>query len=274
MLRSILVPVDTSAEGTRGLRLAARIAGRTGAPLEVLHVRALDVSPEVAEWQLRSRAEELGARVPCTTTLLQGEDTVEALLAALADRPDGLVVLGTAARGPIGELLLGSVSEALLARSDRPLLLAGPRVDPTEPLGPSLVAAVAQRNTGERLVEPLALLTEALGAEPWFVQVAAPNGSRFGRGGDVAETGLVHRLADQARRRGLDAQWDVLHGRNAPAAIIDFTASMGGGIVAVASERWADPTQVHWSSTARTLVNRSPFPVLVVPVHTAAVSSG
>jgi hypothetical protein len=48
---------------------------------------------------------------------------------------------------------------------------------------------------------------------------------------------------------------------------VDFVADMGGGAVAVASERWAAPDRVRWASTARSLVHTSPFPVLVIPVR-------
>lgn len=269
MARSVLIPVDDSAESDRALVVGVTLAARAGLPVELVHVHT-GLARRVDEQELVARAAAV-APLACRATVLHHEDPVEALTAAFGDHPDDLVVLGTSARGPLGELLLGSVSEALLARVDHPLLLVGPQVVAGDPLGPSLVAAVADRRTGELLVDPVVDWASLLGADPWFVQVAEPTVGLFGRRADLAETGLVHRLAERARAGGLDAQWDVLHGRSAPASLVDFAVSMGGGIVAVASERWVDPDHVHWASTARALVHRSPFPVLVVPVHLAAV---
>jgi len=181
--------------------------------------------------------------------------------------------VATSARGPLSELLLGSVSEAILQRSHHPLLLVGPQAG-ARPIGPTVVAAVAALRTGEQLTPVVVDWARCFDAEPWFVQMGAPSTDADSwQRLDATETGLVHRLAEMVRAQSLDAQWDVLHGRDAPDALVDFTTTMGGGIVAVASERWTDPRHIHWTSTARALVQRSPFPVLVVPVEHQLVAS-
>lgn len=270
MARSIVVPVAHTNEGDRALGVAVGLARSSGLPLELIHVCVPGSDVAVAEWQLRARADRASG-VQVVATMLHDDDPVESLAVAFDERPDALVVLGSAARGPLSELLLGSVSEALLARTDRSMLLVGPQVRGDAPLGTAVVGAVGDLRTGELLVDPIADWVSSFGGDAWFVQVAAPSMLAAGRSLDTAETGLVHRLAARARLDGVDAQWDVLHGRSAPGALVDFATSMGGGVLAVASERWADPTHIRWTSTARSLVHRSPFPVLVVPVHTASV---
>lgn len=270
MFRSIAVPVDASDGSDRALRVAVELAERGELPIELITVAPHDATDRLDEHEARVRTQ---ARVvlQCTATRLYSHDPVGALVDAFDERPGALVVVGTRARGPVTELLLGSVSEAILGRTTHPLVLVGPHVA-DRPVGPAVIAAVDRQRTGELLAPAVVDWARRFGAEPWFVQVAPPLRPADVRStADVSETGLVHRLAESVRELHVDAQWDVLHGRSAPDALIDFTRSMGGGIVAVASERWTDPGHVHWASTARTLVHRSPYPVLVVPVEHALV---
>jgi len=266
MFRSIVVPVDFAGEGDRAAAVAARLAVVAGLPVELLRVAPPESSEELDRYELSVRADAL-APVSVATSRVVASDVVGVLADELEQRPDALLVLGTSARGPIGEFVLGSVSEALLARIDHPAVLVGPRVPEHAAIGESLVVAVNDQRTGETLLPSVADLARLFGIQPWFVQVAPPSpmlGESLERS---TETALVHRLAGELRELHLDAQWDVLHGRAVPETIIDFTASMDGGIIAVASERWAAEDRIHWSSTARSLVHRSPFPVLVVPLH-------
>lgn len=263
MYDSIVVPVDLTDVSDRAIRVARRLADASRLPLELVTVVPDDRSGIADRAQLEWRAECVGA----TAAVLIGDDAVEALTEHIEARPDVLVVLGTHARGPLSELLLGSVSEALLARVERPMLLVGPHVDADGSLGEVTVGAVADRAGGTAMVPWLAAWSETFRSEPWIVQVGKPTGTpEEGRG-----TGMVQRFASELRARGIDAQWDVLHGRSAPDALVDFTACMHGGVIAVASERWTSGHRHAWASTARSLVHRSPFPVLVVPLQRVPV---
>ncbi len=236
MFTSIVVPLDSGAEGDRAGALAERLAAQAGLPLEVLAVPGF---PELME--------------------------------AIDQRPDSLVVLGAKARGPIGSLVLGELSEAVLGRTDHPLLLVGPHA--TIDLGPNLVVAVADANAGAALLPSVLHWSRQLRFEPWFVQVAPKVTRWWEPPADLVEPGAVSQLASTARALGVDAQWDVLHGDDPAEAIEAFTTSMGGGVVAVASRRWASDARVHWTSTARSLVHRSPWPVLVQPLHDHALAA-
>jgi nucleotide-binding universal stress UspA family protein len=63
---------------------------------------------------------------------------------------------------------------------------------------------------------------------------------------------------------------ELLHDPDTADAIVGFTSQQGGGLIVIATRRWADPARRHWASTARRLVARSPFPVLVVPLPPTA----
>jgi nucleotide-binding universal stress UspA family protein len=257
MFKSVVVPVEPDGDAEHAVAIAEIVAGLARVPLELVTV----VAPGADLGRPRVAVEARARRSPvaCTATVAVHVDVAAALVDHLRRRPGALLVLATRARGPLSELLLGSVSEELLARADRPVLLVGPKARGCAVLGDAAVAAVADLPGGEAILPWVADWVTWIGGDAWVVQVGAP-------GGDGASA-LVQRLAGSLRDRGVPAQWDVLHRRSVPEALVDFTASMGGGVVLVASQRWTDPDRIRWSSTARALVHRSPFPVLVVPVH-------
>jgi Universal stress protein family len=68
--------------------------------------------------------------------MLYDDDAGRAVAEHLRSRPDALLVMASTARGPIGELLFGSVSEHVLAHAPRPAVVVGPHVEVAECDGP------------------------------------------------------------------------------------------------------------------------------------------
>jgi nucleotide-binding universal stress UspA family protein len=263
VFRSIVVPVDQSPASDRGVAIALGMARRAALPVRFLSVRTPSCDVIAAELDLRDRAIR-AFPVACTTTVVLDADVEGALVRAIAERPDSFVVLGTRARRAVGELLLGGVAEALLVRSDRPLVLVGPNVDAdSHPSPQNLVIAVDSETTAAALVLPVVEWANGFGGRPRVVQVAAkatvPSGP--------SDSAVVRTTAAALTEAGIEAEWDLLNGADLVSALISFTERLGGGVLAVATRRWADPRRIHWSSTARELVHRSPYPVLVLPLH-------
>jgi nucleotide-binding universal stress UspA family protein len=124
-----------TAEGRLAVAEAARLAETMGATLEVIAV--MDLPPDVALDEeaademldaLGRRAQEAvgevveqaGARVPVEGRCLQG-DPAEALLAASSTVD--LMVMGSRGQGPLGRLVLGSVSARVVHRMACPLVI-------------------------------------------------------------------------------------------------------------------------------------------------------
>jgi nucleotide-binding universal stress UspA family protein len=236
MFHSIVVPIDLGADGEHAVPVAADLAGRASSPVDLRYVK----------------------RTGGTTVF--------------ADRDDALVVLGTRARNPLGRLLLGGATEALLARTDEPLLLVGPHVE--VPLGPNLVVAVADANAGAAVLPAALEWARRFAFDLWFVEVAPKVAHWWESTDGQGEEGAAAALAATARALGVAARWDVLPAGDPATVISDFTTSMGGGVIAVTSRRWVDDdARTHWASTARALVHRAPFPVLVQPVHERVLST-
>jgi len=140
-MRSIIVGVDFSDNSERVLALAADIAGGFKAKLWLIHVAA--PNPEFVGYQagpqtvrdaraselreehrvLQSLAQKLRqAGLEATALLIEGS-TVEALLAQAAELEADLIVVGSHGRGVLGRALIGSVSEGVTRRGERPVLI-------------------------------------------------------------------------------------------------------------------------------------------------------
>ncbi|MGV9253647.1 universal stress protein [Streptomyces sp. NPDC003697] len=134
MPRTVAVGVDGSPESLAAAHWAAQEALRRGAGLDIVHAwrRPAGPAPYVvwdttdqdwAELILRQAVDSVGAAHP---TLAVGgrliEDTpVAALLAAVADAE--LLVVGSLGLGTVTGFVTGSVSQRVVARSSRPVVL-------------------------------------------------------------------------------------------------------------------------------------------------------
>ena len=143
MFRKILVPVDGSATGARGLREAIALAKDQKAKLRVVHVvdesmvvgiaeSGVDLEPffkglvangrRVLE-RARRAAEKAGARVETQLyESLGGSAATTILRDARKWRPD-LIVMGTHGRRGIRRVVLGSDAEHVVREASAPVLL-------------------------------------------------------------------------------------------------------------------------------------------------------
>ena len=138
-VKSILVPVDFSANSKHALAYAIQLADTFGASLHVIHV--LDDSFALAGYletyagdYMETAAQQAGAELEALLTPEQKARSSAALvvrigkpareiLAYLAEhREIGLVVMATAGRGRVARLMLGSVTESVVKAALCPVL--------------------------------------------------------------------------------------------------------------------------------------------------------
>lgn len=148
MYRTILVPLDGSAESEQALPLACQLARRSDAALHLVHAhRPATVSPifieglPVIDTELHSQVREhervymqrvrdrLTAEhgIACSSTLRDGDESVAAQIldAAITSGAD-LIVMTTHGRSGFAHLWLGSVAERIIRISPIPVLLVRP----------------------------------------------------------------------------------------------------------------------------------------------------
>lgn len=199
----ILVPLDGSDVAEAALPYAEAVARLTGAGLRLLTVVSKEPAgltgrpPEVREFLERVAGETLGAYLAATlnsfdssdvavaTSLVIG-DPVDEILAA-TDEPDiAMTVMATHGRGGAARLLVGSVADAVMRLSTRPVLLVRP---PESDQAPSpvtfrrLLVPLDGSADAELALAPATELASAAGArlclvrvEPWLSAMTAPYG--------------------------------------------------------------------------------------------------
>ncbi|SRR6266545_2688272 len=270
MFNSIIVPVDFEVDGDRALFVAAVLARRAALPLTFVTVSSPGIDAAADELLLDLRCARVsGARTD--RVVLRSNNPAGTIVDFLDDRPGALVVMGTHARGPLGERLFGSVSESVLAGTICPVVMVGPHVATTPPPAmATLVAGLDGSATSEAVLPTVSEWVRTFGGNPpWLVQVVEPRDSQpDDRGGDLSESGYLGRLAARLRDEGTPAEFDIAHGRRPVPSLLGVARRIPGPVLAVASERWTDRDSRHSFSTARALARQSPYPVLVV--HAAA----
>ena len=122
-MKTIVVATDGSAAALAAFASALELAEAQGAAMVVLHV-APGGSRGPGEAELLGGQEERARRrgVPCVTEVRDG-DPADAILRRAAELDADLVALGANGRTAASGARLGSVSNRVLQRSERPVLI-------------------------------------------------------------------------------------------------------------------------------------------------------
>lgn len=195
MIRSILVPLDGSTFGEHALPLAAWIARRAPASLQLVHVHRT-APPATIEGVILPNDVELSMRreerayldkvvdrlmketsVPVSSGLLDGDVATAIHDRAMAEKAD-FVVLSTHGRGAMGRFWLGSVADELVRRLPMPILLVRPTEGPVDLDAPPAIKNILLPLDGsplaEQMLEPALALGGVLGAAFTLVRVISP----------------------------------------------------------------------------------------------------
>ena len=145
MYRQIMVPLDGSRFAESILPIALSVSRRTGAPVHFVTVQEPIPSFAYDEWEaaagewseqyLHSVVERFAGKAggEVTTRLLVGH-VVELLEEEARNKSVDLVVMATHGRGAFSRAWLGSVTDAFLHHTERPVLLLRPAEDAEAPL--------------------------------------------------------------------------------------------------------------------------------------------
>lgn len=258
----IVVPLDPSHPGAQAVDVAMELAGPSTL-VDLVSVEAAGLPGVVVDAFLAAERDGFpNARIE--THRLAGDDVVGALLRHIAQTACDVVVLASHGRGPLGELLLGSVSADLVRSSPAPTLLVGPSCQPD--VRPSrMVVAVDGSEDSLGALDLAAHLSRRFGYPLELVEVA----EEVPWSSDVYESAELQRLAhavDPPVR-----SWDVLHGSDVSKALVDHVAGDPGAVLVLGSHgRSAARPHVLGGVAART-VRHSPVPVLVVSPESSSL---
>ncbi len=271
MIGTVLVPVDETPEAERAVPVAAAVARRTGAAVELITVDSPHTeTDEVTCYHERLIADHLGDVRAHGTSILTDEPVVDVLLRLRGVSTDGLLCMSTRAPGPLGEALLDTVGEAVLHRSQDPVLLVGPSFRPSaavpvRAIGP-VVAGLEGTDQDRPVIEAAIDWAASTGSELLFTHVATPRASSVR---PEARSSLARSITD-AEQRGVVALAEPIEADEARTGILRLLRTTPAGILVVGSHRRGVIGRLAFGTHAEWLVRRAPCPVLVAGPHSAS----
>ena len=302
MLRSLLVPLDGSKLSERSLPMAEQIAQEAGATVHLAHVH-VPYEPDqllgntqfqyegvnVEEYDtlhreneakrlsdLASRLKEGGASAEAK--VLEGKDVAEQL-SAYADQVEAeLILMTTHGFTGLNRMWIGSVADAMIRQTSRPLLMLHPQEHVAPEEGPPRIRHVFIPLDGSDLSEgvlapgsDLALVMGARITLAHMVRVpqfgSPPVMPSLGEGGrlplDSALT-YLEEIAEGLRAEGLDVQTHAWHGSSPAGELAAVADELEADVIALATHGYGGLKRSVLGSVADKLLRSSSLPVLVV----------
>jgi nucleotide-binding universal stress UspA family protein len=262
MFSTVIVPIDPATQSDTAVPFAAVIARQAGAAVELLAVVAPGGDALEAQARLAELAKEHGLDDE-RTRVVTAEDAGLGILDA-AGEAGSLVCMASRARRPVGELVLGSVSERVVRESHDPVLLIGPHCRPTPDRFASMIVGLDGSPLAESILPLVSDWAAHAGVTPWLFQVLdAPLPLEVG-GDDVQDSVYVHRTAERLARTGSDVEWDVARDRHPAATIARFATGLPAPLIALTTHGRSGISRMALGGVALDVARRATVPVLVM----------
>ncbi|MEM8903782.1 MAG: universal stress protein [Actinomycetota bacterium] len=256
----IVVPVDPTRQPTAAVAVAGAIARQADLAVEIVAAGPGGAGIDAHLFERSREAERAGAPETSWRGLGAG-DAADLVCESLLPDDVALVCLATRSRGAVGELLLGSVADAVVRRSPVPVLLVGPDVEPVERYR-RLVVALDGSELAERAGAVAVELAERTATDVALLEVIADEPVPA----DVAETAYLARYA--AGLPDPPGRYDVVRSDRPGQAILDATAGADDVVVVMGTHGRTALRRLVMGSVAHHVVQRATAPVLVVPPTT------
>ena len=257
MTESLLVPLDESPGAEAGLAAARDLAGLIDASIRLMTVVIPNSDAVEAAEYLRGAADRAGVE-PTDVEVIASTGPAREIVDS-AEAHGDLVCMATHGRGRLGELMLGSVSQAVIARSLAPVLLVGPDAEVApQASGPVLVPLDGSPSATTAL-PPAIAWASALRVGLHLAHVTSP-GSIGTEGTDPAA--LIETVSPHDGAAGLEVSAEVIEGKPAR-LIVDVARDQQASLIVLTSRGATD--ELTLSKVARRIIRDAPVPVLVVP---------
>jgi nucleotide-binding universal stress UspA family protein len=272
----VVVPTDGSHLSESAAYAAAALARRAGVPLTLFGVTYSDDDRDDLSNALNELITTLRRDlvVDVIVDVLGAAATVDAFVAAAileeADVDGAVVCMASHGRGGLGAALLGSITEEVLRKSQRPVLVVGPKFEARPWRSDGMIVASVDGSAFSEQATPVAEEWSAIvGSQLWLVQVAAPFAGSMPDvviGGDVSEFAYLKHLSERAG----NANFDVLHSRHPAKELADLAERLPVDVIVMATHGRSGWSRLTLGSVAMNVVHHAICPVLLVPpVHAA-----
>lgn len=265
----VLVALDGSLFAERAIAPASRLAAAIGAQLELWSAVHSPAEADDRRRHVKALAEPYGA----WWDVVVAEQTIDAISEAGDSDLHRLVCLATHGRDRSAGLAR-SVSAAVVAASDGPVLLVGPKVLPEAPGGHRLVACVDGTTESEEVIPTAIAWAAALHVGVEILTVAEPVPESLRHPGTYPRMHGPHGDAD-AYVAGLADAWSgsvSVTGRaiydpvDVDGTIAGALAADPAALVVMGTRSRRGLRRLVFGSKAAGVAHRAPVPVLVVPI--------
>jgi nucleotide-binding universal stress UspA family protein len=268
-MTTFVVPLDGSALAEVALRPACALASRVEGSRVLLVFCAARLESETESY-LRDRAAMFAAVTDIETRIVVAEPP-DGICEAVASVDDSMLFMATHGHGGVRSTILGSVAEAVLLRSDQPLVLVGPRCRsallPAE-RGRMLICTDGSVHA-DGILPVAARWARSFGLAAWVAEVVGPeeqvrlDGEPI-RNLQVEEaTARLHERAALLADRGVSATIEVLHGADPGQSITHYATHLPASIIALATHGRKGIDRLTLGSVAMSVVRVAPCPVLL-----------
>jgi nucleotide-binding universal stress UspA family protein len=289
--RTILVPLDGSAESNAALPLAHTLARATDSSIKLLRVlpgRDQESSRWAAANLQHIAAELAGSGIEVSTEVRRGHPAEEILKELRAD-PPGMTVMRTHGRAGVERAIIGSVTQEVLKHSQIPLVLMRP--GQRRPSGIRKLLVPVDGSPGGAVALSIAVgLAHATGASISLLEVAVPVAmhticayeyggmsyydSTWDEEALAGAAAYVKALVGRLRERGFTAAGEALLAPDVAAAVAGKADRDGVDLVVMSTHALTGPARALMGSVADAVVRIAHCPVLLVHRDTQATTAG
>ena len=265
----VLTPVDLGHSSEAALRCAQTLVSALGAKLTLMYVndaltlqsydeiytgyRELpDEQQEMMEDAVRQWAHPILGRAPYDV-LVVADDPVRGIATAAAKHAADLIVMGTHARHGVQRLLGGSLAEAVLHHTDRPVLTVP---QSAEPRLSDIVCPVNFTEVAQRAAKAACCMSRTVGGRLHLVHVAGHS-----------EPDLNQRLRDWAGgilSHECEVAEIVVRGRAAAERIVDYAGAVSADVIIVGAQRRTHGARAALGTTTESIMRISPVSVMSI----------
>ena len=270
MYKTIMVPTDCSGFDREAIRVALRLAEKSGAKVRLVRVlttgaffgmgvaadgvevsaEALRIERDNALGELYALAVECRATSGAEVSVALEQGPAADLLAGYANRNDvDLIVISSHGRGGFSRLSLGSVTDSLIRHTAIPVLVVKPSASYLNPQARKSLRRIVVPLDGSALAEQvlpkISMLAKLEGAEITLLFVLKPHTAAQEEVTDstlpwwdkdiAAAKAYLTGIAARLRRGGFAVGTDIVIGANVAEEIVAFAGRENADLIAIAT---------------------------------------
>lgn len=258
--KTIVVPLDGSPLAEQAVRIATPLAHRLGANV-VLVTSTSDGDAEASRSYLEGVVTLFGDN-EFERVVVADCRAADAIQQTASIRPASMVCMTTHGRGRLRWAVAGSVAEAVIRESSEPLLLVGPRGEPSWSLPTGRIVVCADGSiVGPAATREACEWAKALGLAISIVFVSHPL--------DVTDAVLPEAvfepLEEIVRAEGVPVHKDLIRSSFVAGSLTDLADEPETTMLVMAAHRHSSVARVALGSVTMGVLNSASCPVLVIP---------